>query len=73
MAVSIRDNKDIKGINVSNIEIKISQIADDTTCFVQDVNSIKVILETFETFRLCAGLKLNVDKNESKISRLTKR
>ena len=33
MAIAIRSNKNIKGIKIEDTEIKLSQLADDTTCF----------------------------------------
>ena len=66
LAINIRGNKDIKGLNILDTEIKISQLADDTTCFVQDIKSIEHILSTFQQFRNCAGLKLNIDKTKAK-------
>ncbi len=53
-------------MNILDTEIKISQLADDTTCFVQDLKSVEHILLTFEQFRKCAGLKLNIDKTKAK-------
>ena len=48
LAIKIRENREIKGINVStntfSKEIKISQVADDTTIFVSDTTSITRVL-----------------------------
>ena len=56
LASKIRQNKDIKGLLFGGIEIKISQLADDTTCFIKDENSLKYLIETFNIFNKCAGL-----------------
>ena len=40
-------------------------MADDTTIFVRDINSIKLVLDTLSHFSKCAGLKLNRDKTEA--------
>ncbi len=40
-------------------------MADDTTCFGKDLDSIKVILSAFDKFRKCAGLKMNVEKTKA--------
>jgi hypothetical protein len=66
LAISIRGNKDIMGIAINDREIKISQLADDTSCFVTDTESVKHVLEVFRKFRLCSGLKVNVDKTKAK-------
>ena len=66
LASSIRENKNIKGISVNNVEIKISQLADDTTCFLKDVESVKELLKVFEKFKICAGLQVNVEKTKAK-------
>ena len=64
LAIRIRNNKNIKGIQVGDTEIKVIQMADDTTNFVQDENSLKLTLETLETFHKYSGLKLNLSKCE---------
>ncbi len=43
LAISIRENDNIRGIIVEGKEIKISQLADDTSCFVRDLNSLAEI------------------------------
>jgi hypothetical protein len=65
LAIKIRNNKDIKGINIGNSEIKVFQMADDTTSFLKDTDSLKETLETLDKFRILAGLKLNVSKSEA--------
>ena len=59
LASSIRESIEIKAITVNNIEIKISQLADDTICFLKDKSSVKQLLHVFEKFKICAGLKVN--------------
>ena len=66
LAVAIRENKDIKGIVVNEGEIKLSQLADDMTCFTRDLNSVAVIIQVFRKFEICAGLKVNVEKTTAK-------
>ena len=39
LANRIRTDNDVRGIYIKNTEIKITQLADDTTCFVKDKNS----------------------------------
>jgi hypothetical protein len=65
LAIKIRNNKDIKGIKVGDTEIKVIQMADDTTNFIQDEESLKAMLETIEKFYKYSGLKLNLSKCEA--------
>ena len=46
----------------NGVEIKVSQLADDTNCVVKDENSLKHLLDTFCLFRSGTGLDINVDK-----------
>ena len=62
LAIMIRSNRDIKGLNFGDKEIKISQLADDTTCFVADIKSAKVLFEVLELCKLFSGLKCNLEK-----------
>ena len=42
LSVSIKQNQEIKGINIGNkndLEIKVVQLADDTTLLLKDENS----------------------------------
>ena len=64
LAINIRGNKEIKGIQVKNREIKISQLADDTSIFINDPHSIEPIFQTLRNFSACSGLKANVDKTK---------
>ena len=50
MATVIRYNKKIKGVVIDNIEIKLCQLADDTSLFLKDVSSIRIALDNFEEF-----------------------
>jgi exonuclease III len=65
LANKIRNTKEIKGIKIGQIEIKIIQMADDTTVFVEDLQSLRIVLDIIELFHLFAGLKLNKTKTEA--------
>ncbi len=68
LAISIRENDNIRGIIVEGTEIKkkkISQLADDTSCFVRDYSSLAEIL-IFKDFQQCAGLSVNIDKTKAR-------
>ena len=56
---------DIKGIQVSDKEVKLSQYADDTTSFCKDESSLGKLLELLDLFKDCSGLKLNESKSEA--------
>ena len=45
--------------------LKLCQLADDTTLFIQDNNSLREVLKIFEEFYRYAGLKLNKTKTEA--------
>jgi hypothetical protein len=66
IALSIRANKNIRGIRVGSTEYKISQLADDTTLFLLDILSVKCSLKTLEDFRTISGLQVNFDKTLGK-------
>ena len=58
-------DKDIGGINVNNIRVLISQMADDTTIFLDSIDSIPPLIQLLKAFALCSGLKINVEKTEA--------
>jgi exonuclease III len=66
LAINIRENKNIRGITIDGTEIKVSQLADDTSCFLLDFESLARLLSIFEKFKQCAGLKINVDKTNAR-------
>lgn len=65
MAIHIRCDNNIKNININGCSPKIVQMADDTTIFVKDTASVKIVLDILNKFHQCAGLKLNTDKTEA--------
>ena len=66
LASKIRQDKDIKGLTFAGTEIKISQLADDTTCIIKDEFSLKNLLDLFVIFEKGTGLSINVDKTNSR-------
>ena len=59
LANSIRDHQSIIGINIRGKEYKLSQYADDTSCFVRDIDSVVKLFEKLEAFKSCPALELN--------------
>ena len=64
LAHLIRQNKDIQGISLGSIEIKLSQFADDMCSFVSNEVSINALFDTCDKFTLISGLRLNKDKSQ---------
>ena len=60
----IRNNKDIKGIQINNKEFILSQYADDTQLLLDiSENSLKGALRTLKQYyKIILGLKINLDK-----------
>jgi len=64
IAINIRNDKNIKGIIINNIEYKLNLMADDTTLFISKIDSLTVAIQKFHIFQQCSGLKLNLNKTE---------
>lgn len=68
LATNIRTDNQVKGIKVNLRgrlkELKIVQLADDATLFLDSENSIKHALKQIEKFSNVAGPKLNLSKTE---------
>ena len=58
-------NPNIKGFKFGDIELKISQLADDTTLILRDVKSIEYVKQILHNFFLHSGLKTNIDKTQA--------
>ena len=67
LANRIQTDNNVRGICINNTEIKITQLADDTTCFVKDKDSIQSLITIFKDFEICSGLKINLDKTKAKV------
>ena len=66
MAINLRNDKNIKGISLTDTEeILISQLADDTTLFLRDSESLERALTFIKAFGESSGLKLNKEKTEA--------
>ena len=62
--ILIKTNNDIQGIEIFNHEFLYTTYADDTTFFVKDLNSVKVILSSLDQFYTFSGLHPNLSKCE---------
>ena len=63
LACKLRENQRIKGIKISDVDLKISQFADDTTIFLEgDKDSYEILFEDLRKYENMSGLKLNDDK-----------
>ena len=65
LATYIRNNPNIKGIDIGGIEHKISHFADDTNLTVLFCpDTLAEIIRTFDKYQSICGLKVNYDKTE---------
>uniref|UniRef100_A0A5F9CU25 RNA-directed DNA polymerase n=1 Tax=Oryctolagus cuniculus TaxID=9986 RepID=A0A5F9CU25_RABIT len=64
LARAIRQEKEIKGIQIGKEEVKLSLFADDMILYIWDlINSYKRLLELIEEFGKVAGYKVNAQKS----------
>ncbi len=54
----------MRGITIVDREIKITQLADDTTLFIQNENQIYVAIDLISEFSRASGVYLNLAKCE---------
>ena len=62
--IMVRADDQINKLNICDYEFLLSAYADDTTFFVQDLDSIRRIFNLFDTFSTFSGFKLNFSKCE---------
>jgi len=66
LGIMIRENSQIKGINLGGVEHKISQYADDTEILLEgDKTSFEETINTIEYFGRVSGLFLNTNKTSA--------
>ncbi len=68
LSVSLKTSQSVSGITIDNDEFLISQLADDTTLFLKNKESLDSAIDLIERFHNVSGLKLN--KNKTKIFHL---
>jgi len=65
LANSIRENDDIIGVNINNMNCKLNQYADDTFFItLNDEKCVSNIFDTINRFKFISGLTLNMEKTE---------
>ena len=62
LAINVRTNQRIRGIEISNVETKLSMYADDITAFLKDKESAEAFIRVMDEFRDASGLGLNIEK-----------
>ena len=60
----IKQNKDIHGLTFFDYTFLYTAYADDTTFFLKDKESVKKVMNVFDTFSIYSGLKRNKSKCE---------
>lgn len=62
--IMLRSNTEIKQLNIFNHNFLLTAYADDTTFFVKSLDSVKLILDSFDRFSSFSGFRLNTSKCE---------
>lgn len=64
LSIYIRENNDIRGININDIEYKLCQYADDTSLFLDgSADSLDNAIVVLDEFAKLSGLKINFEKS----------
>lgn len=69
LAIAVRQNKTIIGINIGKEETKLLQYADDMTATL----SLKVLLDLLEVYKNASGLTINCTENGRNVDRVFKK
>ena len=65
LATKIRQDKTVRGITIFGTESKISQFADDTSAFCDNLLSVQNLIAIVNDFETYSGLKLNTSKTKA--------
>ena len=66
LATAIREEKEIKGIQIGKEEVNLSLFADDMILYIENTKDrIRKLLELISEFRKVAGYKINTQKSLS--------
>ena len=64
LATAIREEKEIKGIQIRKEEVKLSLFAEDLILYIENPkNTIRKLLELISEFSKVAGYKINTHKS----------
>ena len=64
LTIAVREEKEIKGIQVRKEEVKLSLFADDMMLYIENPkDSIRKLLELVSEFSKVAGYKINTQKS----------
>ena len=63
--LQIRENDNIKGIDIGDYQLKLSAFADDADFLMANVDTLQLVFQTCSTFQLYSSLKLNLEKSEA--------
>ena len=64
LATAIREEKEIKGIQIAKEEVKLSLFADDIILYIENPkDSIRKLLELISEFSKVVGYKINIQKS----------
>ena len=64
LATAIREEKEIKGIQIRKEEVKLSLLADDMILYIENAkDATRKLLELINEFRRVAGYKINAQKS----------
>ena len=58
----VKTNANVNPLKIFGSNFLLSSYADDTTFFLNDLNSAKIIFEIFNSFTTFSGLKVNKSK-----------
>ena len=66
LAIKLRNNKNIQGINIGNEMFLITQFADDTSVFLDgSKRSLETTLQELNDFKIMSGLSVNYTKSQA--------
>ena len=65
MAISIRTNEQIEGLNIGEDETKYLLYADAMTATLANISSVEKVIQTLDNFEKCSGLKMNLSKTKA--------
>ena len=64
LATAIREEKEIKGLQIGREEVKLSLLADDMILYIENPkDTVKKLLELISEFSKVAGYKINTQKS----------